>query len=331
MSQEHGFRLLVTGASGLLGSNLVRLASSRCFEGQNYQVTAGLHCKQPAASLNFETVSADLCQPDAIERVFDLVQPDAVIHCVAMTDVDRCESNPEDAVRINTDLPGRMARVAARNRVQFLYISTDSVFDGEAGGYSEDDQPRPINVYSRTKLDGERYVADVYPEALIARVNFYGWSWQGRRSLAEWFYHNLEAGKPVQGFTDLIFCPLLVNDMAGILLDMLERQLHGLYHVVSSECMTKFDFGRLLAREFGFDENMVSPASYVSAHFKAPRSRILTLNCSRLERSLGIKMPGQVEGVSRFVDLLHLGYPEALRAMFREPDSSIEMNSAAVG
>jgi dTDP-4-dehydrorhamnose reductase len=348
-SRQEQFRLLITGASGLLGSNLVLLASQRPlrFDGQNPQAQAAacrvigvLHHsiaapeRQPDADENsfFETITADLCQPGAVERVFAQARPDAVIHCAAMTDVDRCEVNPDEARRINAELAGNIARAAAQNRVQLLHISTDSVFDGERGSYREEDTPNPVNIYSQTKLDGERLVANAYPEAIIARVDFYGWSWQGRRSLAEWFFHHLSANRPVSGFYDLTFCPLLANDMVDILLRMLERRLQGVYHVVSSESQTKLDFGRMLAREFGLDENLISPASYRSAGMRASRSKLLTLSCARLEQALGEKMPGQAESVKRFVELYRQGYPRLLRGLFTEPDLPAGLvRSAAAG
>lgn len=312
-------RLLVTGVSGLLGSNLARLAS------EQYSVTGVLTGKHVLASPGlalFQTIVADLVQPGQVERVIDETQPEFLIHCAAMTDVDLCEVCPEQATRINATLPGMLAKSAAKNKIQMLHISTDAVFDGAQGSYSEEDVPQPINVYSRTKLEGEQTVAEAYPEALIARVNFYGWSWQGRRSLAEWFFNNLTAGNRIPGFTDLIFSPLLVNDMTLILLSMLDRRLSGLYHVVSSESQSKFAFGRMLAREFGFDEELVTPASYLMADLKAPRSKMLNLRSEKLARALGADLPAQVPAVRRFVDLHRQGYPQSLRAMFIDPNLS---------
>jgi dTDP-4-dehydrorhamnose reductase len=308
--------VLVTGVSGLLGSNLARMVSD-CFDITG--VLTGNHVLPAPGRAPFKAITADLTAPGQVERIFDEAQPEMVIHCAAMTDVERCEAFPDQAARVNADLPGRMAKVAAQHRVQFLHISTDSVFNGEAGSYDEEDEPSPINVYSRTKLEGERRVLEAYPGALVARVIFYGWSWQGQRSLAEWFYNNLSAGNCIHGFTDLVFCPLLVNDMVPILLKMLERRLSGLYHVVSSEAQSKFAFGRMLAREFGFDEELISPASYQTAGLKAPRSRMLNLKSEKLARALGEEMPAQTPAVRRFVQLHRQGYQRVLREMFTEP------------
>ncbi len=321
-------RLLVTGISGLLGSNLAWLASDRF---QVMGVMRGEHAAVCPGQTVVKMITADLARPEVAVQVIDAAQPDILIHCAAMTDVDRCETFPEEAARINTHLPGVLAETAARSGVQFLHISTDTVFDGEQGNYSEYDQPNPINVYGRTKYEGELRVAEAYPEALIARVNFFGWSWQGHRSLSEWFFNNLSVGKCISGFTDLVFCPLLVNDLVSILLRMLDRRMSGLYHVVSSESQSKYAFGRMLARQFGFDEALILPASYLSAGLNAPRSKLLTLNSDKLARALGEAMPAQVSAVQRYVELYHQDYPRFLRALFVEPDQTRSLGSHRSG
>lgn len=312
-------RLLVTGVSGLLGSNLAYLAAGR------YQVTGVLRGKRAVAAPGrtpFEVVAADLTQPGQVERVIEQTQPDAIIHCAALTDVDRCEMAVEEAQRVNTLLPGWLARAALKNGVRLVHISTDAVFDGVRGEYSEEDQPNPINMYARTKLEGERAVTEADPDALIARVNFFGWSWQGSRSLSEYFYHHLSAGRRVSGYTDLVFCPLLVNDMVEILLRMLERGLNGIYHLVSSEAQSKFAFGCMLAREFGLDENLIVPTSYHDSAMKAPRSPRLTLRSNKLAAALGEVMPKQQAELRHYAELYRQGYPQALRSVLVEPDHS---------
>lgn len=312
-------RLLVTGVSGLLGINVAWLAAER------FHVTGvmrGIHAAPPPETAAFDILLSDLTQAGEVERVMEIARPDVIIHCAALSEVDRCETQPEEAERVNTWLPGMLAQAAQQSGAKLLHISTDAVFDGEMGNYTEDDAPNPINVYARTKLDAERAVADANPNALIARVNFFGWSWQGRRSLAEFFFLNLSAGNPVKGFADIHFCPLLVNDLVEILLDMLACDLCGIYHVVSSDCQNKYEFGRMLARNFSFDENLVSPSSYTASGLKARRSPRLTLCCDKVMRALGKEMPTQAAGLQRFADLYRQGYPQNLRSLLVQPDHS---------
>jgi len=308
-------RLLVTGASGLLGLNLILQAGDR------YEMVGVLRSQHlaPRANLPFRPFYADLSQPEQIGPILDQVEPDGVIHCAAMTDVDFCELHPEDAALINTSLPEKVAGEACRRGIPLLHISTDAVFDGLHGNYCEEDVPHPVNVYARTKLEGELRVLQSYPGALVGRVNFYGWSWQGHRSLAEWFYNNLSRGLPVRGFTNLEFCPLLVNQMVEILLKMFEMGLNGLYHVVSSEAQSKFEFGKMLARQFGFDESLISHHQFHTGDLRAPRSRNLTLSCDKLTQVLGQTLPGQVESMQAFYELHRSGYPGLLRSVFERP------------
>lgn len=307
-------RLLVTGVSGLLGLNLAIQAAGR------FDVTGVMRGERarPAPGAPFDTLLADLTDPHSLKQVMEAAAPDVIVNCAALTEVDYCEAQPEEAQQINTDLPGRIACLAARSGVKLLHISTDSVFDGLRGGYCEEDEPNPVNVYARTKLEGERAVFEANPDALVARVNFYGWSWQGRRSLAEWFYLNLSQGKSIFGFADIVFSPLLVNDMIEILLRMIEKRLSGLYHVVSPESQSKFAFGRMLAREFGFNENLVSPATCHDAGLKALRSPLLNLHPDKLARALGEQLPGQEDSMRRFGELYRHGHPQHLRSLLSE-------------
>ena len=177
----------------------------------------------PSPGAPFQVRAADLSCRDGLERLLDEVAPEAILHTAALAYPEKCEESPELAERLNACLPGWVASAAVRARIPLLHISTDAIFDGVRGGYAEDDLPNPRNLYARTKLAGERAVAEIDPQALIIRTVFYGWSLSGQRSLAEWFYTNLAAGNRVRGFTDAVFCPLIAGDLAGLLLEMLEH------------------------------------------------------------------------------------------------------------
>src|SRR3989304_788788 len=161
-------RILVTGASGLVGLNLALEAS------QQHTVfgTVNAHRLQTTA---FTVLQADLLAPGSVERVLDETRPDWVIHCAALANVDACEAYPALAVKLNSELPGELAYYAARAGARLVHISTDAVFDGERGEYTEQDQPNPLSIYARTKLEGERAVREANSGAIVARVNLFGW------------------------------------------------------------------------------------------------------------------------------------------------------------
>ncbi len=260
----------------------------------------------------FVSICADLTDEKAVEKVLQDTQPEVIINCAAMANVDYCEDHPQAAKRINTDMPRLLAKAAYRSGIQLVHISTDAVFDGQRGGYTENDVPNPGSVYARTKYEAEQHVMQENPQALIARVNFFGCSLTGKRSLAEWFYQNLSAGVRIMGFTDMFYCPLYVENLAAILWRMVEKGLSGIYHVVSSECLSKYDFGIRLAEQFGLDGGLIQPTSWQNAGLRANRSPNLCLDTGKTQDALGELLPGQVEGLRAFHQKMMQGFPQQL-------------------
>ncbi len=298
-------KLLVTGSSGLLGLNLALEAMSA------HQVT-GVD-RGRLLSAPFHTIKADLLAPGAIDSILDAAQPDWLIHCAALADLEACEGNPDLARRLNADLPGELASACLRRGIALVHISTDAVFDGEKDGfYTEADVPTPLGIYSQTKLAGERAALESNPHAIAARVNFYGWSLSGRHSLAEFFFNNLTNNKSMSGFTDVIFCPMLVNDLARLLLAMLEKRLSGLYHAVGPQAMSKYQFGVEIARKFSLRESEISPKSILSASLTTRRSHNLQLSTNKLSTDLGRSLPEFSTGLDEFYAQYQQGYPQKL-------------------
>lgn len=304
-------RLLITGSSGLLGINLAQEAMTA------HEVTGADRGKLVSAP--FKTIKRDLLEKGAVESVLDSARPDWVVNCASLTDLEACDSNPELARQLNAGLPGNLAKACKTRGVMFVHISTDAVFDGQKDGfYTEEDAPNPLGTYSETKLAGERAVFDANSKAIVARVNFYGWSLGGRRSLAEFFFHNLTNNKSMSGFTDVVFCPMLANHTARILLKMLEKGLTGLYHLVGIQAMSKYQFGVEIARKFGLRESEISPKSILSSSLTARRSHNLSLSTVRLSTDLGESLPGFSTGMDEFYTQYLQGYPQKIRS-YQQP------------
>ncbi len=284
-------RLLVTGASGMLGANLALLAQNRGYE------VLGWTSSRPLVSAPFATRAVDFCDQQALARAFEAAEPDMLINCAAQANVDAAEKQPEHAFRVNSEAAGELALMARIANVPMIQISTDAVFDGIQGNYKETDSPNPLNTYAKSKLAGELSVAEAYPGAAIARVVFYGWSLTGTRSLAEFFYNNLSTGKPVNGFTDMFFSPLYVGHLAEALLEMLQKRLSGIYHLYAPESLSKYDFGVRLAHEFGLNASLIHPISALDSDLPTRRSLNLSMNTDKLQAALGKPLPGQAEGL----------------------------------
>lgn len=299
-------KILVTGASGLLGLNF-------CMQNyKDHQITAVVN-RNSLNNAPFVVLHENLTHPGSISELIDKTRPDIILHCAAMANVDQCENQPQSARQINSDVPADLANLTKNRGIKLVHVSTDAVFDGQKGSYVESDTPNPLGVYARTKLDGEKSVLSENPEAIIARVNFYGWSLNGQRSLSEFFFNNLTNNQAVMGFTDVYFCPLLANDLAEILMKMVVRGLSGIYHTVSSECISKYEFGIKVAKRFELNTNLIKPTLVKNSGLQAVRSPNLTMITKKLAAALDETLPDQNQGINRLFRLFQQGYLDLIK------------------
>jgi len=282
---------LVTGAAGFLGANL-----GKHLQGRAHRV--GL--ARTAAVDNYDhIVTGDLADPRALEAVVTQVQelhPDVIVHAAAMATHEACEEHPDSAHQVNAVAAAAIGEAAARVGARFILISTDAVFDGSRGHYTEEDTPIPFSTYGRTKLAGERLTLEANPDSLVVRTNFFGWSPSGSRSILEFFVNNLRSGMPVKGFTDFTVTSAYVGVLCEVLEELAATDTTGLLHVTSPDALSKYEFGVAVAEEFGLDFGLITPTA---ADIIPPRNRDLSLDIAAAQEVLGRALPSQREGVAR--------------------------------
>jgi len=299
--------LVVTGASGLLGASVLRSAVELGWE------TVGFCHQHVIKDPTVRLTRVDLTDDSATRKLLSDLRPDVIMHCAAATNVDWCEDNPKQAEAINVQASAVLAEIASALNARFVYVSTDSVFDGKRGKYAETDEPTPLNVYARSKLAGERETLRRNAAALVVRVSIYGWNAQNKDSLAEWVFRRLEEGSDVPGFTDVFFTPILVNHLVPVLFAMLQHELAGLYHVAGSERISKFEFARRVATIFGFDPARVTPCQIKDVKLRAARPLDVSLNTGKIRTALGLPMPDVDSGLCEFRELRDQRYPQQLK------------------
>lgn len=294
---KKGINFLVTGATGLLGC-----AVSAFLADCGDSVFAVAHRHRLRMS-GITSAFADLTDPYVVQRLIETLKPSHVVHCAATTNVDWCEANPQAAVRINVEMSANLAHALACYGGRMIYISTDSVFDGKKGHYTEQDAPAPLNVYAKTKLQGEIAVHNILGDSVIVRTNIHGWNVQEKMSLSEWALARLRTSESIDAFDDIIFSPLLVNDLAQILRDIALSDLSGLFHVGSQDACSKFDFMRKLAVSFNYDPGLVKPKSIDSANLNAPRPKNTSLDSTLISRLLWRQLPTIAEGIDKLASI----------------------------
>jgi dTDP-4-dehydrorhamnose reductase len=302
--------ILVTGGSGLLGANLALMAQASGYE------TVALYHQHPVRLAGVKCLQADLTDPKITRQLVTELRPDWIINCAAHTNIDWCETHPAEARRANTEMPGELARAAAKIGAGLVYISTDAIFDGESKqDYTEEDTPRPINIYAETKLAGEKAVQAEGDHYLIIRANMYGWNAQPKFSQSERVLLDLEAGKAVKGWQDVVISSLLVNDLSELILEMTRRNLSGIYNLGSAQPFSKYEFSRQIAHIFELNPALVEPSSVEEAGLPAPRSKYLGLATTKICRELGTSMPDLLAGLNKFKLLRENGYANRIRKM----------------
>lgn len=283
--------VLVTGASGLLGSALGAVLAR-----EGYGVIRHGRSLPAEGHLSFPLEHLALIEPAVRER-----RPDWIIHAAGNTNVDACERDHAAARRLHVEASAELARAAHRHGSRLLYISTDSVYDGEsAGPHAEHGAIRPCNHYARTKREGELACLEILDTTLVARVNFFGLHPTRRQGLAAWLIDTLRSGRSLDGFTDVHFNPLFSHDLAGLLVEAIRRGLPGgLYNFGAADSCSKYDFARRIARGLGADPGLVRPSTLAAAGLGAPRPRRTVMDTGKLAGALHRPMPTIQDGLLR--------------------------------
>lgn len=301
-------RILVTGASGLLGANLVLDWAA------DHQVIAISRSRRFQLS-GVTSLASDLRLPSCVESLVR-ARPEVIVHCMAETRVDWAEQHPDETWQSNVEATRHVAQACRETAAHLVHMSTDSVFDGTNAPYAESDPPNPLNAYARSKAQAEEEARRV-PGAAIVRCAIYGWNAQDKSSLAEWGLARLQQGLRVPGYVDAWFSPILANDLGKVMLAIIERRLRGTFHAGSRDATTKAAFLRGVATRFGHDPSMVDDTVVTQGPDGARRPLDLRLDVSRTEQALGFQLPTVDEGLDRFHDLARHGYVARLRAILR--------------
>jgi dTDP-4-dehydrorhamnose reductase len=294
---------LVIGANGLVGSRIVaRLAEA------GEQVVAssrGTSRLEAAVRGRVKYLPLDMMEePGRLPELIGLTRPDGVINAAAMTDVDGCERSPSHAWVLNAAIVDLAAKAAAQYRARFTHLSTDYVFDGAKGSYSEEDAPNPRSVYARSKRAGEEAALIAAKDVAVCRVAVV---YSGRRGAKSTFAvtvaDSLRAGKPVKAFTDQVVSPTLADNAAEMVIGVHRSGAQGLFHCAGATEVSRLDFCRALARKLGADESLIVPVQLADLQLPAPRPLKCGLRVDKLKRLLGESVPLPLDdALDRFLE-----------------------------
>ena len=283
-------KILITG-NGLLANSLIKkFPNSECF----------LTYKEKK-SVNSNLIFLDITNENELEEIFLHLRPDIIVHTAAVTNLDWSEKNQSDTLNVNAEATCKIKDLAKKMNSKLVFISTDSVFDGKKGNYTENEKVNPINIYSKSKVLAEKYVMD-YEKSLIVRGTFFGLKNGAKESFFSYLLNELKNERKIRVPIDKISNGLFVEDFSQIISEMCKKELYGIYHIGSNDFENNVNFAKRLSEICNFDKELIEECFFEEI-FKekklvAKRPLNTVLNTEKISKE--IKMPTVEEVITSF-------------------------------
>ncbi len=303
-----GYRVLITGGSGLLAVNWALAIHDR------YQVMLVLHRRRISLS-GVETDVFSLDSLDAITTAFKKHRPDIVVHTVGLTSVERCADDPTLAQQVNVNMAVNVATVCAELNIKLVHISTDHLFSGENKLVNETDPIAPLNSYAQTKAEAEKSVQEVYPQALIVRTNFYGWGPSYRKSFSDMIIDELRNLNSITLYQDVFFTPILIETLVNAVHELIDKKSSGVFHIVGDERISKYQFGLKLAQIFNLDQRLIQMGNITDRPDLVHRPKDMSLSNEKVCRALNRKLGNVDEQLRKLLQQEENGYSRQVKQL----------------
>ena len=287
-----GVKFLVIGGTGLVGNALSRAWTSR-----GDSVAAATF--RPHASGGF--LQLDMRDEARVREVLGRLRPAVVAVPAANPFVDYCEAHPEETRRVNVEGTLGVARACRDLGARMIFFSSDYVFDGAKGSYTEEDAPCPLNEYGRQKAETERGVLSADPRNLVLRTSgVYGWQWEPKNFVLQ-IRERLSRGEAMRVADDVRYNPTYAENLAEIAAALVASGASGIFHAVGAEKIVRHDFAVRAARAFGLDERLLTPVASAALASATPRPKESSLLTDKVRAAAAVPLVGPDEGLRRML------------------------------
>ena len=283
-------KILVLGGSGLIGNFFIHNSI-------NHEIITTFNKTKINAS---NAISKKINLPEDWAKLQDLIledKPDVVLNSIAYSNPDFCEIHKEEIYALHVKITEKITALCSKINSKIVFLSTDYVFDGKKGNYTESDKTNPINYYGHSKDLAEKITLKNKNNLVLRTAMVYGLSSKVRFLL--YVIENLRENKEINTYDDIFNSATLLDDLTNGISKAIEFDANGIYHMVGSSCVSRFDFAKTVAKVFNFNENLVKPVSIVSAKLKAQRPVKPCLNNSKAVKTFNIKFSSINEGIKQ--------------------------------
>ena len=286
-------KFLVTGSAGLIGRQVVKDLS------KTHEVFSCYNKSEPEHG---NIIKMDLLNHEMISNVMSEKKPDVVIHLAAMTAVDLCESDQDNALKINSQATEILAKECSKINAFIVYVSTDYVFDGNTGMYEENDTTNPLGFYGKSKLLGEKSIQNFSFDWCIARTSTPFGLHSTKKSFPIWIIENLQKQNQIDVLSDQFTSPTYVPNLSKMLIEISERHLDGIFHVAGATKISRYEMARMISDKLNLDEKLLRDVSINELKWEAQRPKDSSLNISKADSVLNEKPQEINESLTSFTD-----------------------------
>ncbi|HEX2787166.1 MAG TPA: dTDP-4-dehydrorhamnose reductase [Ignavibacteria bacterium] len=287
-------RIFVTGANGLLGQTIISIFTR---ESDHQLITSGIE-PAPLIDLGHQYEKLDITNKEDVKKLIGFYEPKVIINCAAYTDVDKCETERELCWKVNVDAVKNLIIAARSNNSKVVHYSTDYVFDGKNGPYTEKDKPNPISFYGRSKLASENALITSGINYLILRTMvLFGIGNNIKPNFALWMIDKLKHEQPVNIVTDQIGNVTISDDLAYGTLKAIEKGCTGIYNIAGRDILSRYNFAMKVCEVFKFKKALVSKILTSELNQPAPRPLNSGLVTLKAQTELGFKPMDSLEAL----------------------------------
>ena len=282
-------KLLVLGGSGLIGKSLLKLNNEK------FDIITTYNTKQ----INMAKILSLKCNlPNDLNKLENTIiskKPDIIVNAMGYSNIDFCETNKEKSYQLHVKITEKIAKLATVHNIKTIFLSSDYVFDGKKGNYNESDLPNPINYYGKTKLEAEKIILK-QPQNLVFRTSVI-YDWDFRVRFFNYVVNNLKNKKEIEATYDVFNSVTLVDSLIEAIFLAIKKKKSGLFHVVDSNCVNRFEFAKSIAKIFKLDNKLIKKISIDNIDVIAKRPKNTCLDNSKAKKELGMEFKTLEDGI----------------------------------